>query len=131
MSFPLGEFRILFPAFADVDDAVVEAVAGLAECYLPRGKSCSDCAGQLWMLIVAHMLKLRSDESSGGGGVGAVTSASVGSVSVSFATAPIGNSAQAAWFAITPYGLQFLALRKRCYGLPRYVGGSPASRPWR
>lgn len=129
MTFPLAQFRILYPAFADVDDPAVLAVAEAAECYLPSG--CDGCADQLWMLAAAHMLKLRADEESGNASVGAVTAASVGSVSVSFAAAPVGTSAQKAWWAITPYGLQFLALRKRCAGLPRYVGGSPASRPWR
>lgn len=63
--------------------------------------------------LAAHMgsLYLRSN---GGGDTagGAVTSESVGDVSVSYATVPAGDAARA-WYALTPWGVALEALRLR------------------
>lgn len=129
MTFPLAKFRPMFPAFDDTADAVIYGAADMARCYLPKG--CGDCEEQLWMLATAHLLKLRQDEAGGNAAAGAVQSATVGRVTVTLAQPSGGRSEQAQWFAMSPYGLQFLALRKRCAGVPRYVGGGGASLPWR
>lgn len=122
--FKLAKFRALFPAFDAVPDATVEAVAEQAECYLPRG--CEDCLDQLVMLLVAHMLSIRT--ASGAGGGLAVASASEGGVSVSLAM-PANADARGQWLNITPFGQQYAALAARCgkgkaaAGL--FIGGYP------
>lgn len=129
MTFPLADFRVLYPAFEAVSDSVVGTVAESAKCWIPS--SCVDCSDQLWMLATAHLLKLRSDAAQGTAATGAMQSATVGSVSVTMAQPTGGRTEQAQWFSMTPYGVQFLALRRTCAGLPRYVNGSGASLPWR
>lgn len=123
--FPLAEFRALFPMFDDIDYDVINALAVLGECYLPP---CGEkCTQQLWMLIVAHMLVLRARENAGESQSGAVSSASIGGVSVSFASPPAGTSEQH-WFNLTNYGQQFLALADKCKksnSVPFFVGSMP------
>lgn len=118
--FPLEKFRNLFPIGLKVDDETLEAVAEMALCYLNK---CGGCFEQLWMLMVAHMLKLRDNENSGQVS-GVLTGATIDKVSVSLAAPPTGSSAEH-WFNLTPYGTQFLALNKRCGGVGFYVGGMP------
>ena len=122
MAFPLASFRALYPAFAGVDDAVVLALSESAACYVSGSEEC--CEEQLWMLATAHLLQLQADALAGSQKAGAITSASVGSVSVGFAAPPAGTQS-AHWFNLTPYGAQYLVLNKRCNGAPRYIGGSP------
>ena len=74
MTFDLAKFRIVYPQFDTVDDALIIALAEQAECYLPRG--CEDCLDQLAMLLVAHMLSIRT-ASGAGGGLAGNTSTSV------------------------------------------------------
>ncbi|VFR32540.1 FIG00948979: hypothetical protein [plant metagenome] len=123
MDFPLEKFRILFPMFAAVPDDVVLAVAEWAECYT-SGRGCK-CDAQLWMLITAHLLQLRLNADSGNGGApGALASATIDKVSVSF-QAPPATDSWAHWLNLTPYGQQFLALSKSCGAGGVYVGGLP------
>ena len=63
MTFDLAKFRLVYPQFNAVDDALVLALAEQAECYLPRG--CEGCLDQLVMLLVAHMLSIRSASGAG------------------------------------------------------------------
>lgn len=124
-SFPLARFRILYPMFDGVESEVVLAVAEAAICYM--GRCGGDCEDQLWMLLVAHMLQLRADQDAGNGKPGAVVSASINNVSVSFATPPAGSAADH-WFGLTPFGQQYLALAARCaatIGAGFYVGSMP------
>ena len=121
MAFSLASFRALYPAFAGVDDAVVLAVSESAACYVSGSKEC--CESQLWMLATAHLLQLQADSQAGDSKTGALTSATVGSVSVGFAAPPAGTQS-AHWFNTTTYGAQYLVLNKRCNGAPRYIGGS-------
>lgn len=123
--FPLAKFRVLYPAFDEVADEVVLAVAELGECFL--SKCDESCTEQAWMLITAHMLYLRGKEEAGESQPGAVTSASIDRVSVSFAAPPAGTS-EDFWFGMTPYGQQLLALLTRCRAgsaSPFYVGSMP------
>ena len=108
--FDLAKFRALFPVFDAVPDATVEAVAEQATCYI--SSACRGaCADQLLMLMVAHLLQLRSAVANGGGM--AISSASEGGVSVSMAQ-PAGADARSQWLAITPYGQQYAALEAKC-----------------
>lgn len=129
--FDLAKFRILFPQFDSVTDEVVTAVAEQASCYITR--ACDDkCTEQLWFLIVAHLLNLRADIAAGGGK--ALTSASMGGVSVSMAQ-PANASDRRAWLFITPFGQQYLALESKCIGgraaAGLYFGNLPENRGFR
>lgn len=122
MSFPLEKFRILYPAFDDIADDVVEEFAELSRCFADaRGCKCSD---QAWMSLTAHLLQLREDASSGTGKPGAIASASIDKVSVSFQSAPSGDS-WSYWLSSTPYGQQAAALLKSCSAGGMYAGGLP------
>lgn len=124
MIFDLAKFRLVYPQFNTTADALVLALAEQAECYLPRG--CENCLDQLVMLLVAHMLSIRT--SSGTGGGLAVASASEGGISVSLAM-PANADARGQWLNITPFGQQYAALAARCgkgkaaAGL--FIGGYP------
>ena len=108
--FDLAKFRALFPAFDAALDATVEAVAEQAACYI--SSACRGaCANQLLMLMVAHLLALRSAVTTGGGM--ALASASEGGISVSVA-APGDTSARSIWLNGTPYGQQYAALEAKC-----------------
>lgn len=124
MTFDLAKFRLVYPQFNTTADALVLALAEQAECYLPRG--CEDCLDQLVMLLVAHMLSIRT--ASGVGGGLAIASASEGGISVSLAM-PANADARGQWLNITPFGQQYAALAARCgkgkaaAGL--FIGGYP------
>ena len=128
--FPLAQFRILYPAFSSLSDAIVLATAEQAKCYLSaNGCKCDD---QGWMLMVAHLLSLRPSTSGGSAPAsGQVVSASVGGVSVSYAQAPQGSSSFKHWLNGTPYGQQLLALLGKCSTGGRYYGGLPETRAFR
>lgn len=119
--FPLAKFRILYPQFETADDETVLALAEEALCYVSI--RCV-CGRSLWMLLVAHMLQLMFDAEDGAVAVGAVTSASISSVSVSIA-APTSKSAWGHWLNLTPWGQQFQALFRRCNSGGRYAGPFP------
>src|SRR5690625_4262524 len=128
MEFPIAKFRILYQQFVAVADDVVLAFAEQAECFISLyGCECSD---QLWMLMVAHMLQLRANAESGNAAPGAITSASIDKVSVSFA-APTSSSAWSHWLNLTPFGQQFLALDNRCNVGGGYAGQFPARAAFR
>jgi hypothetical protein len=129
--FDLAKFRILFPQFSSVTDEVVMAVAEQAACYI--SSACTGACGvELLNLMVAHMLELRNQIATGGGK--AITSASMGGVSVSMVQ-PTGASDRAAWLFITPFGQQYAALEDKCAkgkaaaGL--YFGNLPENRGFR
>ena len=124
MTFDLAKFRLIYPQFNTTADALVLALAEQAECYLPSG--CDGCLDQLIMLLVAHMLIIRT--ASGVGGGLAVASASEGGISVSLAM-PANADARGQWLNMTPFGQQYAALAARCgkgkaaAGL--FIGGYP------
>lgn len=119
-TFPLDLFKLKYPMFADAQDVLINAVADDALCYI---NECSGkCTEQLWMLLVAHMMYLRS-KIDAGSLTGEISSATIDKVSVSFVAPPAATEANH-WFSLSPFGKQFLALRKRCAS-PIYVGGSP------
>lgn len=124
MPFPLDVFRELYPEFVDYSDAAVLSVAEEALCYIGEGQC--DCGDSGWMLMVAHILYLKQQASAGGGGVpgGSLASASIDKVSVSFNASPGNMSNYGYWLGGSPYGIQLLALLKRCAVGGVYVGGS-------
>jgi hypothetical protein len=129
--FDLAKFRILFPQFDSVTGAVVTAVAEQAACYI--SSACAGgCGVELLNLMVAHMLALREQIATGGGK--AITSASMGGVSVSMAQ-PAKADDRKTWLFMTPFGQQYLALESKCVsgraaaGL--YFGNLPENRGFR
>ena len=109
-TFDLAKFRILFPQFNSVDDAVVTAVSEQATCYI--SSACTGgCAVELLNLMVAHLLALRDQITAGGGK--ALTGASMGGVSVSMAQ-PAKPDDRNTWLFMTSFGQQYLALESKC-----------------
>lgn len=123
MAFPLSDFRLLYPAFASVTDGVVLAVSVQAECFVaPTACGCTD---QAWMLATAHMLALRNAAASGNTQPGLLTGATVGGVSFSYQAPATGTSAYRFWLAVSPYGIELMALLKGCSVGGVLVGGYP------
>lgn len=122
MEFPLASFRLLYPMFDQFSDELVILIAEQAECFVSL-YGCQ-CSNQLWMLMVAHMILLRKNAEAGTVTPGALTSASIDKISVSF-SAPTSNTGWSHWLNLTPFGQQFLALSNRCNSGGRYVGAFP------
>lgn len=126
MEFPLERFRLLYPQFSLVPDAVVLAWAEEARCLL-TGRDCG-CEDSEWMLLTAHFLALNGfDQTPGDGTVGNVASASIDKVSVSFVAPPPGDD-WSYWLGATRYGKMLLALLAVCRkrnSLPLYAGSLP------
>ena len=121
--FDLSAFRTAYPVFDSVPDATVDAAATSALCLI--GQDGCDCDVQMWQLMVAHLLYIQGQVATGNGNAGAVTSATIDKVSVSFAAPPFGTSAYNFWLFKSPYGGQLLALLDRCSKGGVYVGGLP------
>lgn len=121
--FDIAAFRAAFQAFEDVviyPDATIQIYADAAPCYLSdRGCGCETLNTQL---LVAHLLMLNDRALAGNGSGGLVTSAGIDKVSVSIAPPPT-TSAWGYWLSTTPYGVQLMALLKRCSVGGIYVGG--------
>lgn len=120
MTFDLAAFRALYPQFASVSDATVNANAAQALCYI--AETCADaCALNL---MVAHLLQLAQNATDGTPG-GQITSASIDKVSVTVAQAPGATNSYTYWLNSTPYGQQLAALLARCAAGGTQVGGLP------
>lgn len=120
MAFPLATFRTLYPAFAAISDAAVLAASVQAEC-LADVNGCA-CSEQAWLALTAHVLAI--NQGVGGAAPGAVSSVSVGGVSVSFQQAAGGDN-WSVWLGSSPYGQMARALLTACSGSGFYVGGAP------
>lgn len=119
MNFDLTSWRLLFPQFNGVPDAVVLTHADQSACYIDS--TCADdCA---IYLMVAHLLQLAANAAAGTPG-GQITTATIDKVSVTVAQAP-GTDSYRYWLNSTPYGQQLLALLARCAVGGTYVGGLP------
>lgn len=121
--FDLSAFRTAYPVFDSVPDATAQAAATSALCLI--GQDGCDCDVQQWQLMVAHLLYIQGQVATGNGNAGAVTSATIDKVSVSFAAPPFGTSAYKFWLFKSPYGGQLLAMLDRCSKGGVYVGGLP------
>ncbi len=77
-------------------------------------------------LLTAHLSLLtykNQTGQSGGMGAGMVASAAVGEVNISYVQIP-NLDMWSYWLALTPYGLDLLALLERLTSVPFYIGGS-------
>ena len=125
MAIDLATFRALYPEFDAVADPTVQIQIDRSESYLCPD-SWGDCYDAAVLARAAHTLSLSqarvaAAQSVNGavvvpGGSGAIQSASVDGVSTSFAStgASISDRNSDSWYAQTPYGQEFLALRESC-----------------
>lgn len=125
----IADFRTLFPQFANVvtyPDSLITAYFGIAECYIANeANPClSDaCLLHAIYLMTAHLLAIQ-DLANAGKTPGFVTSATVGSVSVSVQPPPQTDQWQW-WLSLTPYGQQLLAMFQVAGAAGIYAGSLP------
>ena len=111
MAVTLENFRLLFTEFADVADEVVQLYLNMAVDVMTS----SPCLALATMLRAAHEMKMMIDpDSDAGAGVGAVSSASDGALSVSFNGASWADSEDGSWFSKTKYGQRYMSEISRC-----------------
>jgi hypothetical protein len=129
----VADFRALFPQFASniaFPDSVIQLQFDLATSYISASEygdmSVAARTNALYMMT-AHLLALNIIIASGGytGKPGIVTQSRVGDVAVTVAQPPYGTSAWRYWLALTPYGVQLLALLEAQAVGGFYVGGLP------
>lgn len=113
------DLKARFKEFAGVDDQDINELEAIWPCYYGGGYA--DCNREIALNLVAHLLVTDGD----GGGNAAPSrvedSRSVGSVSVSFASAA-SDPDMAAFFGTTKYGQRFLFLtRTRAAGKAFFV----------
>ena len=117
----IAKFKQMYSIFNDISDDVIDMMVDKAECYVDKSKC--KCYEQLLFLVVAHLLYLKEQQEQGNNNTSAIASATIDKVSISY-QAPTSTSSISQWFNLSPYGIEYLALNKRCNGMPRYVGGS-------
>ncbi len=132
MNFDVAAFMATFPAFMSVSAVTVEAWVNLilASPQADWFTNATPADQQLMVAHVGHLLTQASDSTSGGAPGGAVTSASQGSVSASFAAPPIKTGLQY-YLSSSPYGRMLWA--NLCVSMAggAYVGGLPERRAFR
>lgn len=117
----IAAFKLAYPVFAQLPDAVIQAQVDVSACYLSAmGCGCDTTAE---MLMVSHLLRYNQNAEAGGA-AGQVISATIDKVSVSMAQQPTRGEF-AYWLGTTPYGMQLLALLRRCFAGGLYVGSLP------
>lgn len=126
----LAEFYAEYPEF-NTDDykTICPQAFRRAKCYLGienkgRLKDCKRV--NAIYLLTAHLSALiykNQTGQSGGVGAGMVASAAVGEVNVSYVQIPTLDM-WSYWLALTPYGLELLALFEELTSVPFYIGGS-------
>lgn len=127
--FDIGKFKVLYIDFEDLLDSEIEVIAEDVACLI--GQCRPECHDKLWMLATAHALHLREKWSEEGAApTGAITSASVGSVSVGFSVLGARDNSEQ-WFTLSHYGREYLALFERCKTRVKYIGGSGWGRRYR
>lgn len=115
--FDIGEFRSIYPHFAEVSDEQLEFFFSIAEHILDNSETSriTDLKERklLLYLLVCHMATLFLR----GTMTGNITSATEGSVSASFGTYELGNGK---WFGQTPCGALFSQLTGKYRAGGRY-----------
>lgn len=128
--FDLAGFRVRYPEFATVADALLGAYFVEATAYLNNTDSSlvADLVlrSMLLNMLTAHVAAMNSgvNGQTASGLVGRVTSASEGSVSVSVDAGPVTGSS--AWFMTTRYGAAFWQATAR-FRTMRYIPGASVS----
>ena len=132
----IDDWRLRFPEFSQLTDAQIEMAWDSATSYIADYDNFLLSGKRLQLalnLMTAHIVQLRvmalsKDNSSMPTGV--LTSASEGSVSVSFSPPPFKNGLET-WLAMTPYGLELWALLSMAIAGGFYVGGKPETAAFR
>ncbi|MFY1028171.1 DUF4054 domain-containing protein [Actinobacillus seminis] len=125
------DFRKKFPVFNNVSDDVIELWKEVASEYLKPSFALNEKRFSIALdLMTAHLLHCNnypqgvSENVGTTSATGLVTSASEGSVSVSF-TPPPTKDAWDHWLALSPYGVQLWALLQQLAAGGLYIGGLP------
>ena len=108
-------FKAIYPAFANVGDAVIQNQWDILATYMPMSDEydCESIPRQTLMyLLLAHSLYLLNQlETNGGSMVYPTTSASVDKVSVGSIPPPFRGMREY-WLSLSPYGLEYMAIKK-------------------
>lgn len=123
MAVDFAAFKAKYPELVQPADANQTRIEGcIADAILILGTPpCPKLADALILAWAANCVFKSGDHPNGSGfpesGAGAVSSKSVGSVSISYQVAQSqGDDSLRAWFKGNPYGQQYLMYQKYCYG---------------
>ena len=120
-------FKARYPEFKDVSDEMIdlvldESISDVGDSWLERDRA------RAQMLLAAHKLTLegeptRSITGVGGAALGSIKRDKVGDVETEFTGAGAGviASANSLGLTDTPYGMEFIRLRKRSFAGMRAV----------
>jgi hypothetical protein len=130
VAFDLAGFRVRYPEFATVADALLGAYFVESTAYLNNTDSSivADVVlrSMLLNMLTAHVAAMNSgvNGQAASGLVGRINSASEGSVSVSVDAGPVSGSS--AWFMTTRYGAAFWNATAS-FRTMRYIPGASVS----
>lgn len=123
----ISEFRQRFPAFSDTtkySDEFIQSMLDMAQTYISPQENClvnKEVTKNMIYLMTAHLAQINSSLANGKG-VGQISSASVGGVSVS-RVVPKNTTELDYWLNLTPYGMQLLATLSSLSAIGIYIGG--------
>ena len=128
--FDIAEFRVQYPIFDTISDAVVLRAFASAEMFISNNTNCYLDESKLkyvLYLMTAHMLQIGVDTASNAGGnAGIVSSTSIDKISVSF-EARLNKTSFQYFLNKTIYGEEILALFSLWSAGGFYIGGSTAT----
>lgn len=125
--------RLTMPEFASVGDETIAAFVEIARPMVSK-KQFGKLYEQALACVIAHQMSLAglgSTAEAMNSQYGSLTermglaSVSEGETSVSFTTSGLQLLQNDAWFSLTPYGIQFLQLRRMCI-VPIHCSGEEA-----
>ena len=123
----ISEFRQRFPAFSDTtkySDVFIQSMLDMAQTYISPQENClvnKEVIKNMIYLMTAHLAQINSSLANGKG-VGQISPASVGGVSVS-KVVPKNATELDYWLNLTPYGMQLLATLSSLSAIGLYIGG--------
>jgi hypothetical protein len=130
----IADFRAQFPQFADTTkypDSTLQLQFDIATSYVTAdtyGDMTTPVRTHAIYLMMAHLLQLNiiiaQNAANGGGQIGVVQSATIGSVSVTLQPPPVRGQWRW-WLNNTPYGAQLVALLEMQSAGGFFVGGLP------
>lgn len=128
MALDTETFKAFYPEFCNVADSVLTVWLDEAGSYLcpDTWGDCFDRACRFWTAHNLSQSQARTANASAGqaSGSGAITSASAGGLSVSYAVPDfaVNGGADEIDYSKTEYGIKFMALRDQCFGGGRLAG---------
>ncbi|WP_406610883.1 DUF4054 domain-containing protein [Agarivorans sp. JK6] len=119
----VADIKARFPEFNEVTDPRVQVFIDDAELQLGACPTDENKRKLLVAYMVAHLLKRSNDaiKTKGAAPSGALSSRSVGDVSVSFQSDAAPSSNAAAYWAKSSYGQEYWRLLRKFCGAPVYV----------